>query len=99
MKNHLLARFILVLLCINTNLGTRACAGDVVAQPRSAPPSEIHYKSGKDVNFEDLLIQGALKRPDLIVVTGDSGQGGDSLLRLRENFLDRVSEDAGDEIQ
>ena len=58
----------------------------------------VKYKSGKDLNFEDLLIQGALKRPDLVVITGDLSQSSDELLSLRTDFLDRVTGDAGGEI-
>jgi hypothetical protein len=58
---------------------------------------KVHYKAGKDVNFEELLIQGQLKRPEVSVVTGNVRQGADGLLRLRENFLDRVAQDAGEE--
>jgi hypothetical protein len=61
----------------------------------SAP--KVHYKSGKDVNFEELLIQGQLKRPEVSVVTGNVQGGEDGLLKLRENFLDRVATDAGEE--
>lgn len=59
--------------------------------------SKVHYKAGKDVNFEELLIQGQLKRPEVSVVTGNVHEGDDGLLRLRENFLDRVATDAGEE--
>ena len=62
-----------------------------------AKTQKITYKSGKDVNFEALLIQGKLKRPDVSVVTGNVAQGADGLLRLRENFVDRVASDAGEE--
>lgn len=58
---------------------------------------KIIYKSGKDVNFEALLIQGKLKRPAVSVVTGNVAQGADGLLRLRENFMDRVASDSGEE--
>ena len=71
---------------------------DTTAAAPQAASGKIHYKSGKDVNFEDLLIQGQLKRPEVSVVTGNVHQGADGLLRLRENFLDRVASDAGEEI-
>jgi hypothetical protein len=58
---------------------------------------KVKYTEGKDVNFEELLIQGQLKRPDVSVVTGNVKEGADGLLRLRENFLDRVTSDAGEE--
>ncbi len=63
----------------------------------AAPPAKVHYSAGKDVNFEELLIQGQLKRPEVSVVTGNVKQGADGLLRLRENFLDRVTSDSGEE--
>ena len=59
--------------------------------------AKVKYTEGKDVNFEELLIQGQLKRPDVSVVTGNVKEGADGLLRLRENFLDRVTSDAGEE--
>lgn len=60
-------------------------------------PAKIKYKSGKDLNFEEMLIQGELKRPELAVITGNSKQGSDGLLRLRENFIDRIANDAGED--
>ena len=59
----------------------------------------VKYKAGKDLNFDELLIEGALKRPELSVVTGDSDQDANGLLRLRENFVDRMTVDASEEIQ
>jgi hypothetical protein len=59
--------------------------------------TKVTYKGGKQVNFEELLIQGQLKRPEVSVVTGNQTQGTDGMLRLRENFVDRLAEDAGEE--
>jgi len=64
---------------------------------KATAAGKVHYKAGKDVNFEELLIQGQLKRPEVSVVTGNVRGGADGLLRLRENFLDRVATDAGEE--
>jgi hypothetical protein len=68
------------------------------AEAPSAQPN-VKYRKGKDVNFEELLIQGQLRRGEIAVVTGDVQDGSDGLLRLRENFLDRVTSDAGEEIR
>jgi hypothetical protein len=63
------------------------------------PPPNVKYKAGKDINVEELGIEGQLKRPELSVVTGDSDENGNGLLRLRENFVDRLAEDAGEDAQ
>ena len=73
-------------------------AGLAFAADEEKPKSNVRYKAGKEVNFEELLIQGQLKRPEITVVTGNTQRGGDGLLKLRENFLDRITEDAGEEI-
>lgn len=59
----------------------------------------VKYKSGKEINFEQLVIEGQLKRPELSVVTGNSDENGNGLVRLRENFVDRMSADAGEELK
>ena len=61
--------------------------------------SKVRYRKGKDVNFDELLINGQLQRPEISVVTGEVGQGTDGLLRLRENFLDQVAIDFGEVAQ
>lgn len=63
-----------------------------------APAARVKYKSGKEVNFEELLIQGQLKRPEISVVTGNTPQGSDGLLRLRTDFVDRSLSEIGEEI-
>jgi hypothetical protein len=66
-------------------------------QPAAAqPPQKVKYKAGKDVDFEQMVIQGQLKRPDLMVVTGNEAAGTNGLLKLRENFLDRTAADIGE---
>ena len=60
--------------------------------------SKVKYRGGKEINFEKLLIEGQLKRKQITVVTGNAADGTDGLLRLRENFLDRVAMDAGEEV-
>lgn len=57
---------------------------------------------GKDVRqiqFESLLIQGQVQRPDISIVTGDAGGDLDGLLRLRQDFTDLMAADAGEAIQ
>ena len=63
----------------------------------AAVEANVKYKAGKELNFEQLVIEGQLKRPELSVVTGDGDENGNGLLRLRENFVDRMAEAAGQE--
>ena len=62
-----------------------------------APVGKVKYKTGKEINFEELLIQGQLKRPEISVVTGNTPQGSDGLLRLRTDFVDRSLSEIGEE--
>ena len=89
------ARGLFLLLALSSSAGF-AATGDTPITRETAP--KVKYKSGKEINFEELLIQGQLKRPELSVVTGDASQGGDGLVRLRENFLDKMTAAAGEEI-
>ena len=82
-------------------LVTAAClaGSQAFAAPSKEAPAEptVKYKAGKELNFEQLVIEGQLKRPELAVVTGDGDEGSNGLLRLRENFVDRMAEAAGED--
>jgi hypothetical protein len=56
-------------------------------------------KNLKNIQFESLLIQGQVQRPDVAIVTGDPGNDLDGLLRLRSDFNDLMAADAGEEIK
>ncbi len=56
-------------------------------------------KDLKNIQFESLLIQGQVQRPDISIVTGDAGNDLDGLLRLRNDFIDLMAMDAGEEIK
>jgi len=58
-------------------------------------------EQGKDVRniqFESLLIQGQVQRPDLSMITGNGEEDSDGLLRLREGFTDLMAADHGEVI-
>lgn len=73
------------------------CGSLWAATEGTAEDAPVKYKAGKDLNFEQLVIEGQLKRPELSVVTGDGDENGNGLLRLRENFVDRMAEAAGED--
>lgn len=66
--------------------------------PNSSSVTQVKYKSGKEIRFDELLIQGQMKRAEMSVVTGDGAEFSNGLLRLRENFLDHAALDLGEEI-
>ncbi len=71
----------------------------LAAKPKKTSDLQtVKYKAPKEINLDSLVIEGQLKRPDLSVVTGESESSRDGLLRLREDFSDRLAEDAGEEI-
>jgi hypothetical protein len=84
---------------VGMGLGTTALAADAppASDAAGAPPAQVRYRAGKDVSFDELLIQGQLQRPEITVVTGNADQGTNGLLRLRENFVDRMVADFGEE--
>ena len=73
-------------------------SAESVQEGSIAAASQVKYKSGKELRFDELLIQGQMKRAEISVVTGDAAEISDGLLRLRENFLDHASADLGEEI-
>lgn len=93
---------LLVVLVVIASLTTKVFAVDEASPATEAtaktPAAKVKYKASGAVNFEELLIQGELKRPEVSIVTGNVQQGTDGLLRLRENFTDRITMDAGEEL-
>lgn len=62
----------------------------------------LAQEEGKDVRniqFESLLIQGQVQRPDLSMITGNGQEDSDGLLRLRDNFTDLMAADHGEVIE
>jgi len=74
-------------------------AGAANAATTKADEPKVKYKAAKQLDFEQLVIEGQLKRPELAVVTGDSDENGNGLLRLREDFKDRMALSSGEGVQ
>ena len=99
----IVSSLVAILVCFfisRSSLALHEPNGEPTGDPSAPTDSKttVKYKSGKDINFEELLIQGEIKRPELSVVTGDESTGTDGLLRLREDFKDRIAVDFGEEI-
>jgi hypothetical protein len=85
-----------LVLALFMSMGT-LWAADAQESP-DTKSGKVRYRGAREINFEKLLIEGELKRKQITVVTGNAPDGTDGLLRLRENFLDRVAMDAGEEV-
>jgi hypothetical protein len=68
----------------------------VISQEENA---KVKYKKGKKLDFESLLIEGEQKKPEMSVVTGNIGEKDLGLLKMRDNFNDYMTNDAGENIQ
>ena len=99
MKKHIVLNALLGLGLFISFAANGFAADSTPANAPKEPDAKVRYRSGKDVNFDELLINGQLKRPELTVVTGNTAQGTDGLLRLRENFIDQTQMDLGEQVE
>jgi hypothetical protein len=76
---------------ISLLLPTLLLASEVTAK-------KLKSREGKKIDFESLLIEGENKKPELSVVTGNLGERDLGLIKTRENFLDYMINDAGEEL-
>ena len=60
--------------------------------------SENNFEGGSRLDFEALLIEGQLKRAEVSAVTGDLDNQVEGLIRYREDFLDKMAMELGEEI-
>lgn len=98
MQKLLLLVGLIVIVSLTTKAFAEEAATTVTETSTKTPAAKVKYKASGAVNFEELLIQGELKRPEVSIITGNVQQGTDGLLRLRENFTDRITMDAGEEL-
>lgn len=84
-------KLILAIVLFSVTFGARA--------EDDSKKKKIKYKKSKKIDFESLLIQGEKKRAEIFVVTGDSDESLDGLLRLRDNFIDQQEYDFGEEVR
>ncbi len=81
----------------------KARAGKVAASTEAGSPvtaeavpsGRVRYKDSKVMKFDGSQIQGALQRPETMIVTGDETEAGAGLIRLRSHFLDRQFAEMG----
>lgn len=71
---------------------------EAAPNPKATGSGNVKYRRAKQLDFEKLLIEGNLNRPEMSVVTGESADDINGLLRLREDFVDQITLDAGENL-
>ena len=67
-----------------------------LAQDKSAPKPNVTYEKRTEINFEDETIDGDLKRPDGEYVEARRKVSHSNLIRIRENWRDKVMQASGE---
>ena len=66
------------------------------AQQKQQPPPKVEYEKKTVINFEDDTIEGDLKRPDGEYVEARQKVEHSNLIRIREDWKDKVMQSSGD---
>ncbi len=66
------------------------------AQEKKSPEPRIEYEKKTVINFDDDTIQGDLTRPDGEYVEARKRVNHSSLIRIREDWREKVKQAAGD---
>lgn len=80
------------------NLGAVAFAEDAAKAEKSAAKSGSGDKKKTNIDFEDELVEGELKKPELFYLLQKKQFNFKRLIKLREDFLPEMRRDA-DEIR
>jgi hypothetical protein len=60
------------------------------------PPPKVEYEKKTVINFEDDTIEGDLKRPDGEYVESRQKVDHSNLIKIREDWRDKVMQSSGD---
>lgn len=86
-----------VLAALNFNLATQAIAQeDDQAPAKSASAGGAKPKKQTKIDFEDELVEGELKKPELFYLLQKKQFNFKRLIKLREDFLPEMRRDADD---
>ncbi len=89
-------RFALLMVLVNSLAAPLAARA---ADPAPAPASDqarVEYEKKTVINFEDDTIEGDLKRPDGEYVEAKKRVDHSNLIKIRENWHDKVMQSSGD---
>jgi hypothetical protein len=67
-----------------------------LAEDKPAPKPTVTYEKRTEINFEDDTISGDLKRPDGEYVEARRKVSHSNLIKIRENWRDKVMQASGE---
>jgi hypothetical protein len=73
-----------------------ALAGTAIAEDKKPSEEKARYSKTTTINFEDDTIEGDLSRPDGEYVEGRKAVKHSSLIKIREEFKQKVMESVGE---
>ncbi|HEY6100415.1 MAG TPA: adventurous gliding motility protein CglF [Anaeromyxobacter sp.] len=73
-----------------------APAGALAQDQKAQPAPKVEYEKKTVINFEDDTIEGDLKRPDGEYVEARQKVDHSNLIRIREDWRDKVMQASGD---
>jgi hypothetical protein len=79
-------------------LSSMAVAVDEISKDE-AKSVKVKYKESGRIDFESLLIEGERKKPELSVVTGNTGEKDNGIMLIRTEFADMMANDFGEVIE
>ncbi|WP_242346768.1 adventurous gliding motility protein CglF [Anaeromyxobacter terrae] len=89
-------RNLLAVAALALPLATLAQSREPAQAQRSAQEPKVEYEKKTVINFEDDTIEGDLKRPDGEYVEARRKVDHSNLIKIRENWRDKVMQASGD---
>lgn len=86
---------------LGLSAGAARAEGDDAAAPdkKSEAPTKIKYRKRTQVDFSSQTIEGKLRRPETSLISASEGVNDQGVLRLRENFLDKLAAFSGEDVK
>lgn len=87
------------LVFLGLALSTGAFAAASPDAPTPDKKTTVKYRQQGKMNFDSQVVEGDFRTDDLNIVTGESDEITDGLLKLRSDFTDHAALTAGQEVR
>lgn len=66
---------------------------------KSEASTKVRYRKRTQVDFSSQTIEGKVRRPETSLISASEGVNDQGVLRLRENFLDKLAAFSGEDVK